>query len=525
MTARLEHPPSFPDARRYGAVGNGTNDDTDAIIAALVDVVLAGNGILYFPKGTYICTTITVPSSVCLVGAGYDTVLKLKNATNADLLAADGADNIAIRDLILDGNHAGQTGACSIIKFHECDDLRMDRVRAINGYGNVASTLGAVDIRDCARGVFTACDCLNAKYDGWMFYGATGGDHTVIGGNYSGCGYSGIGTVESPRVRLFGVIADSNGTSNITINGPDNEAHGCTGTNSVADHGINLGHDIAGCDASGGKVIGGRYSGNGVFGVCVGGGVTQTQERVQIIGVTSEDNTGNGVKLLGANRCTVRDLITRGNADHGLYVSGDDHRISGVSATGNVGSYGAYIVSGHRNILSDIYSPSGAGGAAQSVGIYDTATSTVINGVVGADDTLASTGGSTNPVDLKTITVAAGLLDRGGRLHIVASGTKTGAVGNKKVTLLFGGSTIVDYTVNDALAWIIEADIINAVAGTQRFHGRITSGAAITYVIADGCSVDTTADVDVVMRAQTSSAADDITCRTLDVSISGGTRV
>jgi hypothetical protein len=48
----------------YGAVGNGTTDDTIAIRAAITAAVAAGGGIIWFPAGTYLVTdTLTLPVS------------------------------------------------------------------------------------------------------------------------------------------------------------------------------------------------------------------------------------------------------------------------------------------------------------------------------------------------------------------------------------------------------------------------------------------------------------------------------
>ena len=54
------------NVKDYGAKGNGTDDDTDAIQAAIND---ANGSVVYFPNGTYaISTTLVVPSNTSLVG-------------------------------------------------------------------------------------------------------------------------------------------------------------------------------------------------------------------------------------------------------------------------------------------------------------------------------------------------------------------------------------------------------------------------------------------------------------------------
>lgn len=61
----------------YGAVGDGTTDDTAAVNAAIAALIAAGSGVLYFPAGTYkvtsALTTLSVPCTVRGDGsASYD---------------------------------------------------------------------------------------------------------------------------------------------------------------------------------------------------------------------------------------------------------------------------------------------------------------------------------------------------------------------------------------------------------------------------------------------------------------------
>lgn len=102
----------------YGAVGDGSTDDTTAINAAISALTAAGKGVLYFPAGVYITTgghTLSVPcmvrgSSRGSAGAGnFGAVLQLKNASNASMFTVTGKF-VTIRDLGLDGNYANQSG-------------------------------------------------------------------------------------------------------------------------------------------------------------------------------------------------------------------------------------------------------------------------------------------------------------------------------------------------------------------------------------------------------------------------------
>lgn len=91
----------------FGAQGDGVTDDTTAIQAAINAVNGAGGGILFFPIGTYICSsTLSMLQTVTLQGAGK-AVSMLKWNTTGDGVAFVGTVNVqtlantAVRDLAL----------------------------------------------------------------------------------------------------------------------------------------------------------------------------------------------------------------------------------------------------------------------------------------------------------------------------------------------------------------------------------------------------------------------------------------
>lgn len=61
------------DVRSYGAVGDGTTDDTAAIQATVAAIQAAGGGVMFLPKGTFrISDTITITGRVSIQGVGSD---------------------------------------------------------------------------------------------------------------------------------------------------------------------------------------------------------------------------------------------------------------------------------------------------------------------------------------------------------------------------------------------------------------------------------------------------------------------
>lgn len=88
------------NVKNYGALGNGTTNDTAAIQSALT--AAAGNA-LYFPPGTYLMSTgVSVLSNTKVYGAGSgSTIISLSNGNQGFLIA--GRTNVSISDLWIKG--------------------------------------------------------------------------------------------------------------------------------------------------------------------------------------------------------------------------------------------------------------------------------------------------------------------------------------------------------------------------------------------------------------------------------------
>lgn len=145
------------DVTSYGAVGNGTTDDRDAIQDAIDACETAGGGVVYFPKGTYLIDSsvnvtlqasplVTTPVGI-VVGADYVTlegdgrglsIIKLGDDVNAQLVGFGNAVASGISKLELDGNSANQTGSWAGL--YTYNDLTGFKVKDVfvhhtSGYG------------------------------------------------------------------------------------------------------------------------------------------------------------------------------------------------------------------------------------------------------------------------------------------------------------------------------------------------------------------------------------------------------
>jgi len=117
-------PPTVYDVTTYGAQGDGTTDDTNAIQAAIDAANSRGGGTLVFPAGTFLITrALTLYSMIIFRGAGMRTTVikKAPQSSAYPILKSPGYDpptgdpapivNWSLQNISLDGNRdAGALG-------------------------------------------------------------------------------------------------------------------------------------------------------------------------------------------------------------------------------------------------------------------------------------------------------------------------------------------------------------------------------------------------------------------------------
>jgi len=99
------------NAMDFGAKGDGTTDDTEAIQKAMNKAALS-NGAVFIPEGNYLCSELKVPEGIGLHGLpawsyrkGMGTVLSLKRGGSRCLINLTGAFGAYLYGLCLNGNN------------------------------------------------------------------------------------------------------------------------------------------------------------------------------------------------------------------------------------------------------------------------------------------------------------------------------------------------------------------------------------------------------------------------------------
>lgn len=133
----------------YGAVGNGTNNDSDAFARTIATAQNVG-GVVYIPPGRfYIPQRVTIDGdAVSIIGSGASSILGTDQANIIFLVQnlSDGVSDFEAKSFVLDGGLGGQLSA-GLIQINNADNFLIQNVTIKN-----AGTPGA-DAHDGVNGV------------------------------------------------------------------------------------------------------------------------------------------------------------------------------------------------------------------------------------------------------------------------------------------------------------------------------------------------------------------------------------
>jgi parallel beta-helix repeat protein len=341
----------------YGATGNGSTDDTTAINAAITAAYTAGGGEVLIPLGTYLVSGITLKNNVVLRGAGYLSVLKLKNSMNTGVVTAQTyASRVGMVNLRLDGNKANQT------ENNEC-------------YGFVSTTGGVNDsfVRDC----WIDNTLRSSIY-------MEGARNEAIGNRITGCG----NTTDPGRTAI--VFSGEN----VSIDGGygriiGNYIYGAyeygiklyqdspntTISDNVIDSSHRYGIYVNRCDHV-------TISGNSLIRTVQAGILVQAESGLGLVGVTVSGNAvadsgSHGINVWGsgslAQNVTVVGNTVHGCAGNGIYVlAAPGAVVSGNTCIANTSDGGiVFNASPNGAITGNVCRNNGAAGAGAGILAWD----------------------------------------------------------------------------------------------------------------------------------------------------------
>lgn len=343
-------------------------DDQAEINAALTALGSVG-GCVVLLEGTYIISgSINMPSNVTLMGQGFNTIVRLRNAHNANIEcirnidSANGNVNIAVKDLAMDGNKSQQTsGANAGIMFVRASASTITNV-LLHNYRNSIIAL------DNCFNVVVADSILNNGNNHGIALRNSSSTNIVRGNRCHHNVSSGIQIETSSHYNtitenicynnLTGILINNSNTNIVTNNTcHTNTTQGIychtTVNNSIKNNicfsnganGIlleNGGRSIVsgnncysntssgiGVSASVNNTVTGNFSGNnGTNGMAVVLGSTGTGATGNIC----NGNGNNGILVNASSSSIITDNMCHSNAHNGILVSGTHNsNISGNS--------------------------------------------------------------------------------------------------------------------------------------------------------------------------------------------------
>jgi len=381
----LEHISANVMAPLYGALGDGSNDDSTAINAAITAVNTAGGGVVLIPEGTFIVQNITLKSNVILRGVGKGSILKLKNSTTADVIKSAGTSSVTqitfagVENLVVDGNKANQSSGVTLqqygIALQFASDCWVDhcwikdtqrsgiyfsgsRNRAtynhLSGIGKVgaaSSIIGRSGIifdvgasTDPVKSVAAFNDVVDCLEHGIKVY--AGGDGSIIHANHIGVAGD------------FGIWTETANDPSVTSN--------------VVDGSVEVGIYVK--DGDNGTVTGNTVLRTTVDPVDFGGhgimlsGMTDTT----VVGNTCNENGSVGVRVYNSTGCTIGPNTTCDNTDLGVQETG--------TSDYNIFTHGAIKGNG-----ADTFTISGANSSVTGLGHVTWSQDFYYNDVPGTD--------------------------------------------------------------------------------------------------------------------------------------------
>jgi hypothetical protein len=459
----------------FGATGDGTTDDTDAITDAF-----AASSDIFLPGGTYLVTGLEIATSNKRIrGAGMGrTIIKLADASNEHVLQAEDITDIQLEDLTLDGNKANQDDGTGndwrcLYALGDCHRWRLKNVEIKNAvdHGLFASSGGDSEVEAFKDSVVDSCyahDCGSSAH--------------ISGGGSGGTGFVGGCT----STRWAGCYAPANYLNGFKGNG---QYDSCYAYDSVGGGGFETGFGaptregatFRNCFAYDNAGGGFRHQGQGdqiLMDGCViygngSSGITllNTVTRAQIVNCRISNNGSNASRTATTGIDGISILSSGGSGPTQVIIDGCqifDDQVDEMDAPDPTQDYGIYVEDDTvdllitpNNIIQDnltgpLFLDTGAKADNLRIGAYTGAGTRTRNL---SEATVTAT---TSATDLMTVVVPAAEQFTGQVLRLLATGRVTGTAGTKTIRLSVNGTTniISSQTAGETQDWACRLEVI-----------------------------------------------------------------
>lgn len=485
----------FVSVKDFGAIGNGSTDDTTAIQTAITAV--QGTSVaLHFPSGTYkVSSTLNVTGALSIIGESRYGTSFIWTSTTLNVLSIASDSQFTCEKTIFNGPLLGTAG--NIISLN----------------GSATQNIGSI-FRDCAfsggynhiaTGTASDWSIENCLFSNYISYGLYVSDtyNPDAGDSYVGAG----STFSTTTNTAIGIFQQSSGGLKIEGNKIVGGAYGyqlqlATVAPSTIDL-ILVGNSIE--NQATANVLLSRPAGALTFGNVV---IVGNQLSNSPIGIQTDSNAGwlSRINITG-NQITLPSVngtcIGLGSPSYFLVDGNELYGQSGTTygiAIGAGATYGKIGVNGYHNLSNNI-----SNGATGIIG-------SPIH-ILANSGTSSAAPADTNEDVLATITVPAKSMGLNGAVRVTFTAIMTNSVNNKTLRVRFGGIggtafyTLVA-TANDSLSALTIIQNSNNTGTQILASAQTASGLGLSTGALPTGAIDTTADTTIVITGQKASAGE-----------------
>lgn len=206
------HTQGVVNVKSYGAVGDGTTDDSTAFAAAIAAVTTSG-GTVYVPPATYaLASAVTLPDKVSLIGPSRRAAVLLFTGATSGVVFPAGAERFSLENLTISTSNAGALKAIDMSAGSTAGagygffSIKSVRIAATGSgrwatgldarFAEVAEVIGLSIFQSATIGVYLADSCNQLSFYDLEITGGGSADTTYNRGIWIDANPSGTGAPE-----------------------------------------------------------------------------------------------------------------------------------------------------------------------------------------------------------------------------------------------------------------------------------------------------------------------------------------